>query len=185
MKKSDETFSENCLNIEQLLIKSSFDKLTGDENLVVKEHLKSCGRCRIFQNTLVNLHESAAIPLKGKLAPDSAIHRNIIKRMKTARPQKQRVFGKIWKYIRNILEYRIPVYQAAFGAALILLLIFTVDQISVLPANKVPDSHNILQTEESISTQMNVVDDLNIIEHQKIGRSVREDSILTRYIVTM
>jgi hypothetical protein len=184
MKKSNESSNMDCDDIERLLTNRIFDKLTQDENRLVEEHLKSCDRCRSYQNTLLSLQHSMKIGAEEKLVPDLAIRQNIIQRMKTLKPVETGIFAKGWYYTRNIFEYRIPVYQALSGLVLIALIYLTVGQFSFSPDRKPSEPQSLAQIELSTPTQMRVVDDLEIIDLQKIGRNVKEDTTLTRFIVT-
>jgi hypothetical protein len=184
MKKPNENTHINCDDIEQLLVNKIFDELTQDENLLVEEHLKSCDRCQSYQNALLNLQKSMEIGPEDELAPDPAIRENIIQRMKTLNPVETGIFTKGWQYVRNIFEYRVPVYQALSGLVLIALIYLTVGQLSFSPDRKSSEPQSLAQMETPTPTQMRVVDNLEIIDLQKIGQNVREDTTLTRFIVS-
>jgi hypothetical protein len=184
MKKSNEKPYINCDEIERLLIDRIFDELTQDESHLVREHLKSCDRCQGYQNTLVNLQNSMQISAEDKLTPNPAIRQNIMKRMKISKPAETGIFNISWHYIKNVFEYRIPVYQALFGVVLIALTFLAVKQISFSPHQKPSKLQSLAQIETSIPAQMSVIENLEIIEGQKIGRNVKEDTTLTRFIFT-
>lgn len=185
MKESNKGPNVNCDDIEQLLIKKDVDGLTPEENLLVEKHLKFCQRCRTYQSTLSSLHNSMQIDSKEKLVPDPAIRRNIIQRMKALRPEEKGIFKGVLGYFRNILEYRIPVYQTLLIVVLIPLIFFAVDQLFLTPDREPENLEGIAQMEPLVSSQMGVLDNLEIIDQQKIGISVREDTSLTRFIVTL
>jgi len=184
MKKSNENPSLNCDDVERLLIHRIFDQLTPEVNLSVEKHLKSCDRCQSYQKTLLNLQNSIQIRAEEKLVPDPAIRQNIIQRMKTLEPQEAGFLRSTWQYVRSIFEYRIPVYQTLSGVVLIVLIFLAVNQISFSPDQKPPEPQSLTQIETPVPAQMNVVDNLDIIDKQKIGRNVKEDTTLTRFIVT-
>jgi hypothetical protein len=184
MKKSNENPHINCDDIEQLLIKKSIDELTEDENLLVEEHLKSCERCQSYQNTLSNLQHSMKTGAEEKLVPDPAIRENIIRRMKTLQPQETGILRNAWQHIRCVFEYRIPVYQTLSGVVVIVLIFLATKQISFSPGKQPPEPQSLVRMEMPEPTEMSVVDNLDIIAHQKIGRSAKEDTALTRFIVS-
>jgi hypothetical protein len=184
MKKSNESSNMDCDDIERLLTNRIFDKLTQDENLLVEEHLKSCDRCQSYQNALLNLQSSMEIGPEHELTPDPAIRENIIQRMKTLNPVETGIFAKSWHYVRNVFEYRVPVYQALSGLVLIALIYLTVGQLSFSPGRKPSEPQSSAQMETPTPTQMRVVDNLDIIDLQKIGQNVKDDTTLTRFIVT-
>ncbi|KPL03010.1 MAG: hypothetical protein AMJ73_07915 [candidate division Zixibacteria bacterium SM1_73] len=184
MKKSNENTSLNCDDVERLLIHRIFDGLTPEANLSVEKHLKSCDRCRSYQKTLLNLQDSMQISTEEKLVPDPAIRQNIIRQMKTLRPVETGIFAKGWLFIRSIFAYRVPVYQPLAGVVLIVLIFLAGRQLPLSPGQKTPEPLGLTQIETPTPAQMSVINNLRIIEQQKIGRNVKEDSTLTRFIVT-
>jgi len=184
MKKSNENPHINCDDIGQLLIKKSIDELTEDENLLLEEHLKSCDRCQTYQNTLLSLQHSMKTGAEEKLIPDPAIRQNIIRQMKTLKPVETGIFSKGWHLIRSIFEYRIPVYQPLAGVVLIVLIFLASRQLPLSPDQKTPELHSLTRIETPTPAQMSVIDNLEIIKQQKIGQNVKEDTTLTRFIVT-
>jgi hypothetical protein len=119
-----------------------------------------------------------------KLIPDPAIRENILQRMKTLQPQETGFLRGTWQYVRSAFEYRVPVYQTLSGLALIALIFLATRQISFSPDQTPPEPRSLIRMEMPTPTQMSVVDNLDIIDKQKIGRSAREDSVLTRFIVS-
>jgi anti-sigma factor RsiW len=184
MKKSNENPSLNCDDVEQLLIKRIFDELSQDENLLAEKHLKSCDRCRSYQKTLLNLQNSMRVGVGEKVTPDPVIRENIIRQMKALRPEKAGIRRTSWQYVRNVFEYRIPVYQVLSGLVLIALIFLGVKQLSFSPDQETTEPQSLARIEASLPAQMSVIDNLEIIEQQKIGRNVKEDTTLTRFIVT-
>jgi hypothetical protein len=185
MKESNKSPNVNCDDIEQLLIKKDADGLTLEENLLVEKHLKFCERCRTYQSTLSSLQNSMKISPDEKVVPHPAIRQNIIQRMKALRPEEKGIFKSGWQYIRTALEYRIPVYQTLLFVLLIPLVFFAVDQLFLTPEHEPENLEGIAQMEPLVSSQMGVLDNLDIIEQQKIGISAKEDTSLRRFIVTI
>ena len=184
MKGSNEKPHSNCDDIEQLLVNRIFDELTHDKNLLVEEHLKSCAQCCNYQNTLLNLQNSMQIGTQEKLVPNPAIRENIIQRMKTLRPEEAGILRTTWQRLKSIFQYRIPVYQSLSALALIALIFLTVNQLSFSPDQKPSEVQSLTQIETPTPAQMSVIENLEIIDQQKIGRNVKEDTTLTRFIVT-
>jgi len=184
MKEPDKNPSKNCDEMESLLIKENLDELTTDENLLIKIHLKSCEHCRSFKNALLDLQNSMRIGAKQKPVPHPAIRQNIIRQMKTKKAKEAGVFKSGWQYIRGILEYRIPVYQALFSVALILLFSLGIRQLPFPIEKKPQEQRGFAQLDVPISSQMNVIESLEIIDNQKIGRNAQEDSSLTQFILS-
>lgn len=184
MKKSDENPKMSCDDAEQLLIKSSIEELTEDENLLLDAHLRSCQRCRSFQSALVNMRDSMRISAKEEFVPDPAVRQNILREVKALKLKQPGIFSRGWQYVRNVFEYRIPVYQTLAGAALIVLLFLAVRQLSTTSPQRPAEPRSVAQIERPLPVQIGVLDNLDILDRQKIGRNAKEDSSLTRFIVS-
>ena len=172
-----------CDDMERLLIKKNFDELTQQESLLVEGHLKSCDLCRSYGKTLSHLQDSMRIGTE-KLAPDPAIRESIIQRMKALRPERARIVAGGWHYIRDLLKHRIPVYQPLLGAVLVLLIFAGAKQLSLPTEERPSDVQSLVETEIVMPAQLSVMDNLEIIRGQRIGRSAGEDTTLARFIVT-
>ena len=183
MKESNENKSMKCDEIEFLLIKNNFDELTGQESLLVEEHLKSCDLCRSYQKTLSSLQDSMKVSTE-RLVPDPAIRERVIKRMQALKPEQAGIVVRGWHYVRDLLRHRIPVYQPLLGAALVLLIFVGTKQLSVPVEEKPPDVETPVRTQMVMPAQMSVMDNLEIVKAQKIGRSAGEDTTLARFIVS-
>ncbi len=184
MKNPNENPKVNCDDIQRLLVNKISDELTRDEDRLVEEHLKSCGHCRSYQNTLLSLKDSMQIGRGEKLVPDPAIRENIIQRMKTSQPQETGILRSTWQYVKSVFQYRVPVYQTLSGLALIALIFLATKQISFSPDQRPPEPRSLVRMEMPAPTQMSVVDNLDILAHQKIGQSAKDDTTLTRFIVS-
>lgn len=184
MKKSNELPHTNCDEMEWLLVSKILDGITPDQNLKVEEHLKSCQRCRSYQETLSGLQHTMQAGAEEKLEPAPAIKENIIKRMKATRQAEAGVLTRIWQSTKAIFDYRIHAYQAVFGLILVALVYFAVERSPSIPEQEAPISHSLTRMEVPPPAQMSVIDDLEIVKQQKIGRNVGEDTTLTRFIVS-
>ena len=183
MKKSSENKDMKCDEIEFLLIKKSVDELTKQESLLLVKHLRGCDFCRSYEKALSNLQESMRVGTE-RLAPDPAIRESIIQRMEALRPEQAGVVVRGWHHVRDLLQHRIPVYQPVLGAVLVLLIFVGAKQLSLPTEEKPPDVQSLVQTEIVMPAQLSVIDNLEIIRGQKIGRSAGEDTTLARFIVS-
>ncbi len=173
-----------CEDIEELLIRQNFERLSENENSFLQNHLKICNRCRSYQNQLAYMQTSMPISQKSPLKPDPVIRQALINRMNALKPKKYHIFDSFWKWILNILEYRIPVYQGLIGIACGLLIFVTINHFSFSnrPQSGSSQYHQIMA--DTTFYQINVIKNLQIIEQQKIGKNVSEDTLLTRFIVS-
>lgn len=184
MKKSDESPHTSCDQAELLLIKKTIEKLTEDEGLLVEEHLKSCQRCRSLETAVVNMQDTMRTSTKEAPVPDPAVRQNILRQMNALKLRPPGIFSRGWQYVRDVFEYRIPVYQTLLGAALVVLLFFAVRQLSTTSPQPPSEPPSAAQVETPMIGQMSVLDDLSILDRQKIGRNAKEDSYLTQFIVS-
>jgi hypothetical protein len=184
MKRSDESPNAGCDQVELLLIKKTIEELTGDESLLVQEHLKSCQRCRSLETTVVSMQDTMRTSTKAPPVPDPAVRQNILRQMNALKLRQPGIFCRGWQYVREVFEYRIPVYQTLLGAALVVLLFFAVRQLSTTSPQPPSEPQSVAQIETPLPGEMSVLDDLSILDRQKIGRNAKEDSYLTRFIVS-
>ena len=169
-----------CSDIENLLIKKNMDQITKAEKILLQQHLNSCQNCRNFASVVIKLLSSMRVDERSELLPDPAIRQNIQKYMKT---EKARTLVDFWRSIRCVLEYRITVYQGVLGIAVSVVLFLAVQNLSF--NNSKPAEHQVEDKMEELAwDQFNVINDLQVIDQQKIGFNVAEDTILTQFIVT-
>jgi len=173
-----------CETIEELSIKQAIETLSADENNLLKQHLKTCVHCQEFQNQLASLQSSITISEKSPLKPDPAIHQSLMKRMNAYYQIKRGTVDSFWQRLVNFLEYRIPVYQGLIGLAGSLLILVAINYFSFSGQQQSDRPEYPTNPSDTSFYQINVIKNLQIIEEQKIGKSVSEDSLLTRFIVT-
>ncbi len=104
--------------------------------------------------------------------------------MKSRQPKRISFVQVIWQKLLGMLQYRIPVYQGVIGMAVSLLIFLAVNFFSISTKHHPIASPEFRAMGEVAATQLNVINSLEIIEQQKIGRSVSEDTLLTRFVVT-
>ncbi|MCU0645923.1 MAG: zf-HC2 domain-containing protein [bacterium] len=184
MKDFNQSKIANCEHAEELLVRQIFEDLTENETQDLNDHLKICMHCQSYRLQLTSFQQSINIENSRLLKPDPAIRKRIIRQMKSWQPKRISFVQVIWQRLLGMLQYRIPVYQGVIGMAVSLLIFLAVNyfSISTKHAPKVaPEFHAM---KEVAATQVNVINSLDILEQQKIGRSAIEDTSLTRFIVT-
>lgn len=199
----------NCSYFEDLLIKKYINELTDIENNLLTEHLKSCKNCKEYQNTLNQIHYNMLIPSEGNLIPDPDIPRLASRKIKRQRQFQPATFDLSWSSILGLLKYRIPLYQLVLGISLILFVFIFIYQFNLKGnysgekfsttfqgGKAIIDTVDVLKDffpEVVVTIQGNkiVVDtiralkDFFILDRQKIGRSVKEDSSIMQFIFTI
>ncbi len=185
MKEPNDQSITGCDDVELLLSKRLVDKLTGDENRLVDEHLKSCSRCLSYERILLSLQDSMQIKAEEKFTPRADIRQHLVLRMKDSRPQEAGILRRTYHSFVHLFEYRIPVYQILTGVILILLLFLGVKHFPFNAERKPERLQIITRIDTSVPAPLRVIDNLDIIGKQKIGQNVKEDSTLVQFIVTM
>lgn len=184
MKKTNENSSIRCDEVEHLLVKKDVDGLTPEENLLLEDHLKSCERCRSYQNALLNVRRSVQIVSEEKLIPDPAVRHNILQSMSAPKEKETSVLSSWWQFAARILAYRIPVYQTLAGVVLIIVISSGINQLFLTTQRETLKQQTFARIETTGLTQIRITENLQIIEQQKIGRSAKEDVALTQFLVT-
>jgi hypothetical protein len=184
MKKSSKKPIDKCNEMEALLIRQNIESLSAAENILLQQHLKTCIHCQNYRRQLTNLQSVMAISQTSRLKPDPSIREIVMKQMLKRKPETQGILNSFWQWISKILEYRIPVYQGLIGVACGLLIVILIRYFPVSNQGGMDHSQHQLQIADTTVYQINVVKNLQIIEQQKIGKNVSEDSLLTRFIVS-
>jgi len=185
MKFNNRNPESNCESVESLIIKRMYDPLSREEDEILQTHLQNCSHCQQFEQQLDMLFHSLRIQEKIRLPAEEKMIRLIHNRIKTYSSGEKRFKRERRNRIRNILTYPIPLYQALLGAFLLLMILIGVilfptpnQQNSLSPALSGKDK-------ESHEYQLQVLDNLNILNQQRIGITVEEDTLLTNFMVSM
>ncbi len=184
MKKSHQKSSNGCNEIEELLIQQNLETLSAAEHRLLQQHLKTCTHCKHYTRQLANLQSSLNIDQHSPLKPDPSIRNSVIKKMLRRKLALAGILNSLWQWTSKILEYRIPVYQGLIGVACGLLIFILIRYFPASNQSGMERSHNQLPAADTTLYQINVIKNLQIIEQQKIGKNVKEDSLLTRFIVS-
>ena len=172
----------DCSDFEQLLIKNKIDELNPEESQVLEKHLQNCKNGRKYQVTLIKIEKSTNMLEGLELVPDIAIRQNLIKKLSDGTILEKRLLWKSFELFRNIIEYRIPAYQAVIAFFFAMVIFFTAQNYLSVDWNENEQTGNVQQIQNSSVMQLNVIDNVQLINSQNIGQNVREDSILTQFI---
>lgn len=177
---------KNCTGMQNLLIKKDFAELAVKESEMLHEHLQQCEACRAFQQALLNVQTAIQPAAEESLIPHPAIRQNLSNRIRRAQPARQATTGlrEAWNSLLDILKLKIPVYQAILGTAIIFAVFIGIDKLN---------AHGERETLQRLLSEQNGKQAIMPseapyriaqIDSQKIGRSVAEDSLLMKFIVT-
>jgi len=169
----------NCAEVERRLITDELKKLSPEKVSLIKNHINSCERCQSFQHLIVNLQQSLHISEKNQLTPNPIIKKRLLQKMKESKTARKHFF----QTIIDVLEFRIPVYHALAGVIILLLIFWGIEKISFSFDWREFKQNYFSRIEIPVSSPIYTVDNLKVLEQQKIGKTVKEDSLLARYIV--
>ena len=179
MQKSDKS---SCAKIEKMLINQKIDKISKEEKKLLITHLDSCENCKKYQSVFDGIQNVLAIEQKGELFPKPEIRENLLNRMRVNQPEKSNIFSNFLGDLKSVFSYRIPVYQAVVGIISLFIISFAL--------GKLPSQDRIINSDERVFnsinelslTHINILDSLDILNTQKIGLHVSEDTVFTKYI---
>ncbi|TFG99339.1 MAG: hypothetical protein E4H13_08970 [Calditrichales bacterium] len=169
--------NNKCDNYQQHLAEQSAADLSTWLDEHPDDHTQQCGECRAFIQSLIKISGTLRQVPNHTLVPDPHIPDRILDRIKNAKQRGQNIKVNRWNWVRSIFEYRIPAYQAVGGA-----IVFTTFIIFLLgyfvPAGPIMNINDGLDPRYEFSA----VDSLNQ-SRSDIGETVREDSLLSRFLV--
>jgi len=164
--------SAACSAAEDLLIRESLDGLQGGDAVRLRQHLRTCAPCRSYQELLHQFRKSLDVEPRPALRPDPAMHRRLRSML-----QPRRRSGSL----AQLLNLRVPVYQAVLGAAAAVFIVFAATRLS-------PDTrHQPIPLAAPSSAEYARVDSYEVLEKlkrldvQTRGWGHAEDSLLIRF----
>ena len=178
MKKANQL---TCAAFEDLLIQQHVDNLNEAETRKLNQHLENCGHCQQFQNVLCTMSQSITIEETSDLKPDPQIRNLIIQKMKQSQIKRTTFLKDVLRDVWHLLEYRIPVYQGILGILLVILLIWGSIALPIWYQQNFHQIHYPAQEENIQVNQTNLLNSLDILEPQKIGKAVSEDTMLAKF----
>ena len=161
-----------CKEIQDLLL----DKNSGELPDSLKAHLETCHNCQEFQKLLTEISDSTQ--LEGNLKPNPKIIKTLRKEFK-----KQATSTPYFESITALLQKRIPVYQVILAMFIAAIFYFTFTKIDLSK----PDSGKVkLSTQIDEQTiQSAEFPTIPIDQDQQVGISLKEDSVLAKFRVSI
>lgn len=172
-----------CEEIKQLIIEQQDQELIRSQDQLIYDHLNACQNCSNYYQTILKMEESFIYNDLG-LQPNPMIRRKLISRLRKRKIERETGLKRYFDKLFSVFEYRIPVYQAVFAFFILFALIFTIDQVSISQRPIGLKGTTYFYMDQTILINSQSVDDIKLIEERKYGRNVKEDSILTRYMVS-
>jgi len=185
MQSMQSNIKNNCDYFKNLIIKSDTEKLRITEKEKVARHLTTCADCREYEETFQQIKQTAASKDELQLVPWETIFKNLQKQYSGRQKQSKKGINALLASIRGLLEYRIPVYQAVL-AGLVVLMIYGNSLFPPVFSSKGKfDATDSLIVEASSINPESFAFAWRMVDSQKTGISVEEDSILTSLIVSI
>ena len=170
--------SDNCLIIQKDIILG--DDLSKARKNALKDHLQICPECRAFAGLQAGLKQSLAAE-RHRWRPRATTLEHLQQRM--ARKQGGRTRPSV-HWLEQVLGYRIPLYHALVAVIFVgCVYLGAVHLYSLLTVKSSPtDGHAVEETviETDQATQI-----LEAMREQKIGRTINEDSLYSRFTFTI
>jgi hypothetical protein len=178
------TKKRDCDFVNDLLIKQNCgDKLFESEIEIIKDHLSRCEECREYDEIVKTIAGSQELQSVDLTSVEKAVKNAMLASGKKTIPL------KLPKLIRDLImgffRYRIPVYQSVLAVCIALLFIYQITMVSNNVSgetSKMADSLVSTVIPEKFSY---CIDNIDIIESQRVGESVEEDSSLLKFTYTV
>ncbi len=173
-----------CKTVLDLLISIPPQDLKQVLNSEVQSHLSKCVKCREVYNSLVFSQsefekESPRLP-----KPDPGIRSNILRHMNQSHHQEQKASLPAENNLLKWLFKPIPAYQAIIAVMLVVLLFNITSREDTKPDAHLEPVGN--PTPVMIRADIYSINDLNLMNQQKIGINATEDSVLSSLLyITM
>ncbi|MBN2089917.1 zf-HC2 domain-containing protein [candidate division KSB1 bacterium] len=180
-----ESLKQPCEVIQGLLIQKNFDELSPGQKEVVETHLQTCSGCHHFQSVLIKMNALSDFRNENKLVPPEIIYQRLKQRVIAKQKANIPIFQQGRELLKNLMNYRIPAYQVILAGVMILLIFFISRQITFEDKFKTPISPSVSMVEMPVVETMQVLNPHDVLRKQIIGQSVKEDTALYRFIITV
>ena len=183
-RKQERMVTINCKQIEELILKQKTDIITQDEIKQIESHIANCSSCKTFYLTVSKIEANMEFDSNAYLQPNPTIRENVIKNLKDRSIFKKQRYLNLIDFVRSILDYRIPVYQAGLAVLIIIFLVtYGFDFSKSLIDKNSTKSPTSQKVEYPVSDEY-MIETYPDLNNQKVGINVREDSILIEFIYT-
>ncbi len=163
-----------CKHIEDLIIKRSIAPLIKKEQHTIEAHLSNCPACSFFAQKIATI---AAFEGEADIQPRRDIKTSLLRRMRSRVPRAN-FFDRIAE-----LSFRPSFYRAAVVAMLLFLIVLSLPQLH-RPSRITPPEYKTAKIDSSLNI-INLNQIIQIVDSQKVGMNLREDTVLAKIIYTL
>lgn len=174
----NKTQVSQCADMAELIAKKYSRRLNAAEAGRLAAHLEDCHDCRAAAPFWMRLHEALDAPAAGDVAPNPQLQQQLRRHLRRRRYPAWRGIGKVWNSLQHLLSLRVPLYQAALGILLLLALFFLGDPLPPDAGESAAPFQNVQFLADSTERS----DTLQIDTSRQPGRSIKDDSLLSRFI---
>lgn len=171
---------KSCADFQNWLLEDRLESLSAEDASQLTEHVHSCRACSSLQAALSGLQSIMAAEAETSIEPEPEIQSRLWAQLQRRRPIKNDILNASVQFVKNLLGYRIPVYQVILTGAIIVILYLGFHSYSGISQKETiriksaaPVSH-LLQVPD--------LDQMQQLSRQNLGISVQEDSMRLRYI---
>lgn len=171
---------KSCVEFQNWLLEGQLQSLSAADARKLTEHLQSCRACSSLQAALSGLQSIMAAEAETGIQPDPEIQARLLAQLARRRPIKNNFLNASVQFVKNLLGYRIPVYQVILTGAVIIIFYLGFHSYSGISQKETirikspyPVSH-LLQVPD--------LEQMQQLSRQNLGISVQEDSMRLRYI---
>jgi len=137
---------------------------------------------RIFERDMLVFSDSFAVIAHTGLRPNPQIRKNSVAKLRALNRSTTGICNRITAWIKSLLNIKIPVYQAALGMIILVLPLLFFSKQSVMRFPLMGKDHTSSRNlRDQVGTKNMEV--FNLINNQKIGRNIVEDSLIFRILV--
>jgi hypothetical protein len=179
--KENKIHRSQCQNIDDLISKKLSGEFSGVENSLLSEHLLDCQSCRNAVTAAENLFESLHFSHEKSLNPDPALRQRLRKRVKRLKQNEKPAPQMPLDFIINLLRIRVPVYQAVIGMVIFLGILLYSNYLTFPNTSSLSEAPESAQYADSTGQ----MDTIRTSGPEKLGRSIREDSLLAKFFMTV
>ena len=148
----------------------------------LKIHIDKCAKCRLFAKSITIIREQMQRSPGKDLKPNRKILINARKLMRVRQEFQMSKNNSLWQSLRQIVEYRIPAYQAVSGLVVMIILVFFLSGTMMPPETPWADGNRSGRIEGANGSDLYAVDSLNLLKPDR-GQNAKEDSVLVGFLV--
>jgi hypothetical protein len=181
MKKTNSPEPAECRKIKKLLLEKPLDLASESEKSLIARHLSGCQNCRQYQLLLSNMEKTFVQSGKNTPLPNPEIYHSLLDRWHLIHQKPDRKRKTFIRTVKELLSYRVPVYQAVIGVVTALLLVVLYNYFS--PADWPPETRSVSRqaVENSSTGSSDVYIQLEFTTAGKFGINMKEDTTLNRF----